>query len=32
VMFLADRDPLIYRRYGHWWAKGLPIVQSRILR
>jgi hypothetical protein len=29
--FLADRDPLIYRRYGHWWGKGLPIVQSRTL-
>lgn len=29
VAFLADRDPLVYRRYGHWWLKGLPIVQSR---
>ncbi|WP_395727854.1 winged helix DNA-binding domain-containing protein [Nakamurella sp.] len=29
--FLADRDPLIYRRFGHWWAKGLPIGQSRTL-
>lgn len=29
--FLADRDPLVYRRFGHWWAKGLPIVQSRTL-
>ena len=32
VTFLADRDPLIYRRYGHWWAKGLPIVRSCTLR
>lgn len=30
--FLADRDPLVYSRFGHWWAKGLPIVQSRTLR
>lgn len=29
--FLADRDPLVYRRFGHWWAKGLPVVQSRTL-
>ncbi|WP_122618638.1 winged helix DNA-binding domain-containing protein [Streptomyces sp. Tu 4128] len=21
---LADRDPAVYRRYGHWWEKGLP--------
>lgn len=21
---LADRDPAVYRRYGHWWDKGLP--------
>lgn len=30
--FLAGRDPLVYRRFGHWWDKGLPIVQSRVLR
>ncbi|MFG2310510.1 winged helix DNA-binding domain-containing protein [Streptomyces sp. NPDC048566] len=22
--FLADRDPAVYRRYGHWWDKGFP--------
>jgi hypothetical protein len=30
--FLAGRDPLVYRRFGHWWDKGLPIVQSRTFR
>lgn len=29
--FLANRDPRVYRRYDHWWVKGLPIVQSRTL-
>ncbi|MET9881495.1 winged helix DNA-binding domain-containing protein [Actinacidiphila glaucinigra] len=28
---LADRDPAVYRRYGHWWDKGLPGVESRII-
>ncbi|MFI2303678.1 winged helix DNA-binding domain-containing protein [Actinacidiphila glaucinigra] len=28
---LADRDPAVYRRYGHWWDKGLPGVESRIV-
>jgi hypothetical protein len=28
---LADREPRLYRRYAHWWAKGLPIVQARVL-
>jgi DNA glycosylase AlkZ-like len=28
---LADRDPNIYRRYGHWWAKELPSTQRRVL-
>ncbi|MFB7514997.1 winged helix DNA-binding domain-containing protein [Streptomyces sp. NPDC056144] len=28
--FLAGRDPLVYRRYDHWWAKGLPIVASTV--
>jgi hypothetical protein len=28
--FLADRDPLTYRRYGHWWAK-LPEGVVRTL-
>ncbi|MEU5215895.1 winged helix DNA-binding domain-containing protein [Streptomyces sp. NPDC020807] len=29
--FLAGRDPLVYRRYDHWWAKGLPIVESTVV-
>ncbi|WP_031081326.1 winged helix DNA-binding domain-containing protein [Streptomyces sp. NRRL WC-3549] len=28
---LADRDPVPYRRYDHWWAKGLPAVDTRLL-
>jgi hypothetical protein len=31
VAFLADRDPAVYRRYGHWWAK-LPPGQTKLLR
>lgn len=30
VAFLADRDPGVYGRYGHWWAK-LPPGQVRVL-
>jgi hypothetical protein len=30
VAFLADRDPAVYRRYGHWWAK-LPPGGTRVL-
>ncbi len=30
VDFLADRDPEVYRRYGHWWAK-LPPGETRLL-
>jgi Winged helix DNA-binding domain len=30
VAFLADRDPAVYRRYAHWWAK-LPAVEVRLL-
>jgi hypothetical protein len=30
VAFLADRDPAVYRRYGHWWAK-LPTGETRLL-
>ncbi|HET7830946.1 MAG TPA: winged helix DNA-binding domain-containing protein [Candidatus Limnocylindrales bacterium] len=29
--FLADRDPTVYRRYGHWWSKPLPPATVRIL-
>ncbi|MEV0096021.1 winged helix DNA-binding domain-containing protein [Streptomyces sp. NPDC050738] len=25
---LADRDPAVYGRYGHWWDKGLPGVET----
>ncbi|MEX0173899.1 winged helix DNA-binding domain-containing protein [Streptomyces sp. LMG1-1-1.1] len=28
---LADRDPHVYRRYDHWWTKGLPAVETRVL-
>ena len=27
---LADRDPLVYKRHGHWWAK-LPAADTRVL-
>jgi hypothetical protein len=30
VAFLADRDPAVYRRYAHWWAK-LPSAEVRLL-
>jgi hypothetical protein len=29
--FLAERDPSVYGRYGHWWAKGLPRYEVRTL-
>ncbi|WP_225805252.1 winged helix DNA-binding domain-containing protein [Streptomyces sp. NK15101] len=28
---LADRDPRVYGRYDHWWAKGLPAAETRLL-
>jgi hypothetical protein len=28
--FLADRDPLVYRRYWRWW-KDLPAAEVRVL-
>ncbi|OKI01291.1 hypothetical protein A6A06_21095 [Streptomyces sp. CB02923] len=31
VAFLADRDPTVYRRYDHWWSKGLPAAEIRLL-
>ena len=32
VAFLAARDPLVYRRYGHWWEKAqLPGADVRVL-
>jgi hypothetical protein len=30
VAFLADRDPQVYRRYGHWW-KTLEATEIRVL-
>ncbi|NEC89052.1 winged helix DNA-binding domain-containing protein [Streptomyces sp. SID12501] len=29
---LADRDPAVYRRYGHWWDKGFPGVESKMVK
>jgi uncharacterized protein YcaQ len=29
--FLADRDPAVYSRYAHWWAKGMPSAERRVL-
>ena len=29
-VFLADREPGVYRRYGHWWAR-LPDGERRVL-
>jgi hypothetical protein len=29
VSFLADREPLVYRRYAHWWNE-LPGVEVRL--
>jgi hypothetical protein len=31
VAFLADRGPTPYRRFGHWWTKGLPSAEVRVL-
>jgi hypothetical protein len=31
VAFLAGREPAVYRRYGHWWDKGLPAAEVRVL-
>ena len=28
---LADREPDPYRRYDHWWTKGLRAVEVRVL-
>jgi len=29
---LGERDPTAYRRYHHWWDKGLPAADVRILQ
>lgn len=31
VAFLADREPAVYRRYAHWWTKGMPSAEVRVL-
>ncbi|MET7381725.1 winged helix DNA-binding domain-containing protein [Streptomyces sp. NPDC005526] len=31
-VLLAGRDPAVYRRYGHWWDKGFPEVERRVVR
>lgn len=28
---LEERDPKVYGRFGHWWAKGLPSAQVRVM-
>jgi hypothetical protein len=28
---LADRDPNVYNRYAHWWTKGFPSAEVRLL-
>jgi hypothetical protein len=28
--FIADRDPLVFRRFNHWWEK-LPPAETRLL-
>ncbi|MFE5485077.1 winged helix DNA-binding domain-containing protein [Streptomyces sp. NPDC056527] len=30
VAFLSEREPEVYRRYGHWWSK-LPNAGTRLL-
>lgn len=29
--FLAARDPRAYARYDHWWTKGVPAAETRLL-
>ncbi|WP_329120274.1 winged helix DNA-binding domain-containing protein [Streptomyces sp. NBC_01465] len=29
---LADRDPAVYGRYGHWWDKGIPAAETRVIK
>lgn len=28
---LEERDPQVYGRFGHWWTKGLPTAQVRLV-
>jgi hypothetical protein len=32
AVLLADRDPAVYRRYGHWWDKGFPDVGKATVK
>jgi hypothetical protein len=29
--FVVGRDPNLSGRYGHWWAKGIPAVDTRVV-
>ncbi|WP_372350355.1 winged helix DNA-binding domain-containing protein [Streptomyces sp. KL116D] len=31
LRFLGERDAAAYRRYDHWWAKELPVAETRVL-
>lgn len=31
VAFLAERGPSGYHRYDHWWRKGIPAAEVRML-
>ena len=31
IAFLAERESLVYRRYGHWWQKAPGGAEVRIL-
>ena len=31
VVMLANRDPTVYGRYDHWWTKGFPAAEVRLL-
>ncbi|MFJ6181543.1 winged helix DNA-binding domain-containing protein [Streptomyces sp. NPDC092295] len=31
MSLLATRDPRVYGRYDHWWTKGLPAAETRLL-
>ncbi|MFK8906491.1 winged helix DNA-binding domain-containing protein [Streptomyces sp. YS-3] len=31
LALLAARDPRAYARYDHWWAKGVPAAETRLL-
>jgi DNA glycosylase AlkZ-like len=31
LRFLAPREPRVYGRYAHWWTKGIPHAEVRVL-